>query len=43
MENDQCVYSKSILDRLNALPQGSGNLSAFEDVQSSTPSTGNYN
>lgn len=42
MENDQCVYSRSILDRLNSLMQGSGNLSQFEDVQLSNPTTSNF-
>ena len=37
MENDQCVYARSLIGRLNDLIQGSGNISAFEDVQSSNP------
>jgi len=32
MENDQCVYARSILDRLNSIAQGSGGSSVFEDV-----------
>lgn len=35
MDNDQCVYARSLLGRLNDLIEGSGNISAFEDVQTS--------
>ena len=41
MQNDQCVYSRSLLDRLNAIMQGSGNLSQFQDMQMSNPTTSN--
>ena len=33
MENDNCVYARNILGRLNSIIQSSGSNSAFEDAQ----------
>lgn len=41
MENDECVYARSLLGRLNDLIEGSGNISAFEDIQTSNPLASN--
>lgn len=41
MEDDQCVYARSLLGRLNDLIEGSGNISSFEDIQTGNLSASN--
>ena len=42
MENDNCVYARSILGRLNEILESSGSHSVFEDAQTNSADTSKH-